>query len=214
MMPAGPMSSRARDSGVAAGQPARPIHCLWLNLRRWTRSSPHPRLTMPSASSSLLARMTSRNWPPRHGDLKPPARCGRFLSLSRLAAQCNRFGDDSVVTIGPADGACVRIGFAHEHPLVAGESARMRCNPRNHVADLGDLRLENSRLERHPVRGKVEPGSTVRRRAVAATAAPAQREEARRQLGRSLARPGSRLATGSTARQTSWRVLDSRRRRP
>ena len=61
---------------------------------------------------------------------------------------------------------------------------------------------------------KVEPGSTLRRRAPAATAAPAQREEARRQLGRPLARPGSRPALGSTARQTSWRVLDSRRRRP
>ena len=61
---------------------------------------------------------------------------------------------------------------------------------------------------------KVEAGSTLRRRALAATAAPAQREEARRQLGRSLAHPGSRPATGSTARQTSWRVLDSRRRRP
>jgi hypothetical protein len=72
----------------------------------------------------------------------------------------------------------------------------------------------NSAPGETPRSRKVEPGSTLRRRAVAATAAPAQREEARRQLGRSLARPGSRLATGSTARQTSWRVLDSRRRRP
>ena len=61
---------------------------------------------------------------------------------------------------------------------------------------------------------KVEPRSTLRRRALAVTAAPAQREEARRQLGRPLSHPGSRRATGSTARQTWKRVLDSRRHRP
>jgi hypothetical protein len=49
---------------------------------------------------------------------------------------------------------------------------------------------------------------------MAATAAPAQREEARRRLGRPLSRPGSRRATGSTARQTWKRVLDSPRHRP
>ena len=33
-------------------------------------------------------------------------------------------------------------------PKVAGESARMRCNPRNHVADLVDPRLEQLRAWR------------------------------------------------------------------
>ena len=90
----------------------------------------------------------------------------------------------------------------------------MRCNPRNHVADLLDPRLEQLRAWRDAPFAEGRAGSTIRRQALAAIAARAQREEARRQLGRSLARPGSRPATGSTAPQTSWRVLDSRRHRP
>jgi hypothetical protein len=102
----------------------------------------------------------------------------------------------------------------HEHPLVAGESACTGCTPRNPVADLVDFRLEQLRAWRDTSFGEGRARIALRRRAAAATAAPAQHEEARRPLGRSLARPGSRPATGSTARQTSWRVLDSRRRRP
>ena len=57
-------------------------------------------------------------------------------------------------------GGGVRIGFAHAHPLVAGESAPMRCNPRHHLADRVGPRFEpHPCLERRPVRGSVEPGS-------------------------------------------------------
>jgi hypothetical protein len=81
----------------------------------------------------------------------------RLLGLGAGAPTDDCKGDDPVVTIRPADRAGVRIGFAHEHPLVAGESARMRCNPRNHVADLVDPRLEQLRAWRRPVRGRSSP---------------------------------------------------------
>ena len=90
----------------------------------------------------------------------------------------------------------------HEHPVAAGESARMRYTPRNHVAYLVNLRLQQLRDWRDAAFAEGRGGSTIRRRALAAIAVPAQREEARRQLGRSVARLGSRLAMGSTARQT------------
>jgi len=123
-------------------------------------------------------------------------------------------GDDPVVTIRPADGAGLQIRFAHEHPLVADEAARMRRNPRNHIVDLVDPRLERLRAWRDAPFAEGRGGSTIRRQALIATAAPAQREEARQQPVRPLAHPGSRRATGSTARQTWSRVRDSRRRRP
>ena len=56
--------------------------------------------------------------------------------------------------------------------------------------------------------------STLRRRALVATAAPTQREEERRRFGRPLARPGSRPATESTAPRTCRRVLGPRRHPP
>ena len=136
-------------------------------------------------------------------------------SRRSLSAYGRRAGGEPMATIRPADGAGVRIGFAHEHPQVAGESARMRCNPRHHVADLVDPRPEQlERLERRPVGGRSSPDQHSGGEHWPLTAAPAQREEARRQLGRPLSRPGSRRATGSTARQTWRRVLDSCRHRP
>jgi hypothetical protein len=56
----------------------------------------------------------------------------------------------------------------------------MRCNPRYHVADLVDPWPEQLRAWRDARSRKAEPGSTLRPRALAVTAAPAQREEARR----------------------------------
>jgi len=70
------------------------------------------------------------------------------------------------------------------------------------------------RAEPEPARSRSNPESEFTQPALAPTAAPKLPEAARRQLGQPLDRPGSRPATGSTARQTSWRVLDSRRCRP
>ena len=175
-------------------------------------------LTARASSGRCLCtrrRRDRRFAPARSYEVRARPRC-RHDRFSRWVGgrSGDHVGDDPGVTIRPAAGAGVRIGFAHEHPLVAGESARMRCNPRNHVADLVDARLEQLRVWRDATFAEGRGESTIRRQALAAIAAPAQREEARRQLGRPLAHPGSRRATGSTARQTWSRVRDSRRRRP
>ncbi len=93
-------------------------------------------------------------------------------------------------------------------------ASRRGCNLRHYVADLLDPPPGQLRAWRDAPFAEGRGGSPIRRQALAAVAAPAQREEARRQLGRPLAHPGSRPATGWTARQTWSRVLDSRRRRP
>jgi hypothetical protein len=106
------------------------------------------------------------------------------------------------------------IGFATSTLSIAGESARMCCNPRITSRTSLTRGPSNSAPGETPRWRNVEPGSALRRRALAVTAAPAQREEARRQFGRPLSHPGLRRATGSTARQTWKRVLDSCRHRP
>ena len=55
---------------------------------------------------------------------------------------------DPVVTVRPTDGAGVRSD-SRTNILCRPRSARTRCNPRNHVADLVDLRLEQLRAWRH-----------------------------------------------------------------
>jgi hypothetical protein len=116
------------------------------------------------------------------------------------------------------------IGAAHEHAPVADESARTPCHARDHVPDLllhmdeplramtGLPFVRNPSLRARTPRQRSARAAqeTVSGRALAPTAAPARREEARRQLGRPLFRRGSQRAAGSIVRQTWSRVLGSR----
>ena len=73
----------------------------------------------------------------------------RSHSPSRRRAASERSGDDPIVTSpGRSMAAAYESDSPTSDPLIAGESAWTRCDPRSHVADLVDLRLEQLRAWR------------------------------------------------------------------
>ena len=99
-----------------------------------------------------------------------------------------RAGGEPMATIRPAAAPACESGSPTSILWSPTKSARTRCNPRITSRTTLTRGRASPRLERTPL---AEGGpATLRRRALAVTAAPAQREEARRQLGRPLSRPG------------------------